>query len=82
MRDGRYILYQEENLKTKSDLWILPTFGDRKPQPLLSGPFNEYFASFSPDGRWIAYSSDESGSVQLYVQSFPLQANDGRFQQE
>ena len=69
--DGRYILYQEGDPKTKADLWILPLVGDRKPMRFLGTPFNERYASFSPDGRWIAYESDESGTAQVYVQGFP-----------
>ncbi len=70
--DGRYLLYQESDPKTKDDLWVLPLFGDRKPMRVLGTPFNEQYASFSPDGRWIAYASDESGTSQVYVQSFPV----------
>jgi Tol biopolymer transport system component len=70
--DGRYILYEEDDPKTKRDLWLLPMFGDRKPIPYLATPFNERNASFSPDGRWIAYDSNESGGNQVYVQSFPV----------
>jgi Tol biopolymer transport system component len=70
--DGKYILYEETDPKTKGDLWVLPTFGDRKPIRYLATPFNERTAAFSPDGRWIAYTSDESGTNQVYVQSFPV----------
>jgi len=76
--DGRYLLYQEDDPKTKSDVWVLPLFGDRKPVRVLGTPFNEQSASFSPDGRWIAYSSDESGTSQVYVQDFP--ASGGKWQ--
>ena len=69
--DGRYLLYQELDPKTNGDLWVLPLFGDRKPARVLGTPFNEQFASFSPDGRWIGYVSDESGIRQVYVQGFP-----------
>ena len=60
--DGKYILYEETDPKTKGDLWLLPLFGDRKPVRLLGTPFNEWEGSFSPDGRWLAYNSDESGT--------------------
>jgi Tol biopolymer transport system component len=76
--DGRYILYQEADPKTKDDLWVLPLFGDRKPVRFLATPFRERDASFSPDGRWIAYDSDETGQFQVYVQSFP--ASGGKWQ--
>ncbi len=69
--DGRYILYREIDPKTKGDLWVLPLNGDRKPIPFLHGPFVEQTAHFSPDDRWIVYGSDESGSLEVYVQTFP-----------
>jgi len=69
--DGKYILYEETDPKTKSDLWLLPLFGDRKPVRLLGTPFNEWEGSLSPDGRWLAYTSDENGSSYVYVQAFP-----------
>ena len=67
--DGRFILYQTAIPPT--DIWVLPLFGERKPFPFLQTEFNEGWARFSPDGKWIAYSSNESGSWQVYVQSFP-----------
>jgi hypothetical protein len=45
--------------------------GEGKPRPLLDGSFDEFQARFSPDGRWIAYMSNESGREEVYVQSFP-----------
>lgn len=53
---------------------MLPLDGDRKPAPVLQMPFNETQGSFSPDGRWIAYVSDESGRPEVYVQTFPVSA--------
>jgi eukaryotic-like serine/threonine-protein kinase len=70
--DGRFILYQSLAKDTGIDLWIAPQFGDRKPFPYLNTKFNEEEGSFSPDGRWIAYVSDESGREEVYVQAFPL----------
>jgi Tol biopolymer transport system component/tRNA A-37 threonylcarbamoyl transferase component Bud32 len=69
--DGRFIVYEEIDPTTKRDLWALPLTGDRKPMRLLSTPADEYAAAFSPDGRWVAYASNESGSYQVYVQGFP-----------
>jgi Tol biopolymer transport system component len=66
--DGR-VLFDNLSPKTKDDLWILPLTGDRKPMPLLQTPFREEYGQFSPDGRWIAYVSDESGRDEIYVQS-------------
>src|SRR3989449_11056669 len=56
--------------KTGNDLWVLPLFGDRKPFPFLQTQFGEYPARFSPDGRWIAYVSNESGRNEVYVAPF------------
>jgi WD40 repeat protein len=69
-RDGRFLLYTVENRETKSDLWVLPLQGDRKPIAFLRTQFNERSGQFSPDGHWIAYTSDESGSDQIYVREF------------
>jgi len=52
-------------------LWLLPLNSDHKLQPFLSAPFNQTHATFSPDGRWLAYSSDETGRSEVYVQDFP-----------
>ncbi|HET9794476.1 MAG TPA: protein kinase [Thermoanaerobaculia bacterium] len=72
-RDGRFIAfdYVKPGSKTKQDIWILPLFGDRKPYPFLATEFLEQGASFSPNGRWISYLSDESGRPELYVAAFP-----------
>ena len=70
-RDGRLILYSITASKTGGDLWIVPVLGDAKPYPLLQTTFNETNGEFSPDVRWIAYSSDESGHEEVYVQPFP-----------
>jgi len=70
--DGRYILYNTfGDPKTKADLWILPLFGDSAGgMPFLQTEFNEWDGKFSPDGRWIAYPSDESGRYEIYVRPF------------
>src|SRR5262249_1276857 len=73
-RDGRFIVYgnnDPKNPNTKVDLWLLPLSGDRKPVPFLQSEFNETQGQFSPDGRWIAYTSDDSGIEQIYIQPFP-----------
>jgi hypothetical protein len=71
-QDGRFIMYDIPGDKAGRDLWIAPQFGDRKPFPYLNTQFNESEGSFSPDGRWVAYVSDESGRDEVYVQAFPL----------
>jgi Tol biopolymer transport system component len=70
-RDGRYIVFQSRGKETSWDIWILPTFGDRKPVPFLKTQFAEALPVFSPDGRFLAYQSNESGRNEIYVQSFP-----------
>src|SRR5258708_2447812 len=60
----------ERGVKTRTDLWALPTFGDRKEYQLSNSPFDEQNPQLSPDGRWLAYSSDETGNYEIYVQSF------------
>ncbi len=61
-----------------SDIWILPLARDRQPWPFIESRFNEYMAEFSPDGRFVAYVSDENGTDEVYVRSFPVPA--GRWQ--
>ena len=58
-----------QTAKTGFDLWLVPMTG--KPTPFLATPANESLASFSPDGRFVAYVSDESGTNEFYVTSFP-----------
>jgi serine/threonine protein kinase len=67
--DGRFLIY-DEHTKQQQDLWIVPMAGDRKPIPFLVTPADETFGQFSPDTKWIAYSSDESGRREVYVQGF------------
>jgi len=69
-RDGRFLLYTVVDPETKGDLWVLPLQGDRKPTPFQHTEFNESSGQFSPDGRWIAYISDESGTDEIYVREF------------
>ena len=72
-RDGKYLLYEKNGgAGTKIDLWILPMTGGGKAFPYLETEFEEAHAQFSPDGRWIAYASNESGRAEVYVQSFPI----------
>jgi eukaryotic-like serine/threonine-protein kinase len=68
--DGRFILYHELNPQTSFDLWVLPMEGERTPWPWLNTPAAEGTATFSPDGKWIAYQADESGRNEIYLQAF------------
>jgi len=70
-RDGRFLLYEESNPKTRSDLWALPLQGERKPFVFLNSAFDERNGKFSPDGRFVTYLSNESGKDEVYVSSFP-----------
>jgi Tol biopolymer transport system component len=81
-RDGRFILYHQTDPKTKNDVWVLPvaesaaspggaSSGEPKPFPFLQSEADEFGATMSPNGRWVAYVSDESGRYEVYVQSFP-----------
>jgi outer membrane protein assembly factor BamB len=65
------LLYTVLNPKTGVDLWALPLDGDKKPFPVLQGASDEMDAQFSPDGRWIAYESNQSGQAEIFVRPFP-----------
>jgi Tol biopolymer transport system component len=70
--DGRMLLIgTAETVIGQADLTVLPVDGDRTPKPLLRTPFFESRGRVSPDGRWVAYASDESGRIEVYVQAFP-----------
>lgn len=70
-RDGKFIAYHVDDPKTRNDIWVLPMKGERRPIPFLQTEFREVRASFSPDGRWISYQSDESGRFEIYIRPFP-----------
>jgi Tol biopolymer transport system component len=87
--DGRFLLYRVDSWQSPRvvgaraaaatyDLWALPLEGDRTPFPVAQTNLDEKDGQFSPDGRWIAYQSDESGRFEIYVQSFP--GGDGKWQ--
>jgi hypothetical protein len=70
--DGRFVLYTfRGTFPATSDIWALPLFGERKPFPVAQTEFSESLGTFSPDGRWIAYTTDETGQPNVYVQPFP-----------
>ena len=72
--DGKYILFDRPSVTTQSDVWLAPTAGG-PPKPILATPANEMQAALSPDGKWIAYASDEeNGRFNVYVRRFPLTA--------
>ncbi len=68
--DGSYVLFTSIDPATKTDVWMLPMTGDRKPVPLLTSAFDEDNPIVSPNMRWLAYRSNESGVYELYVRPF------------
>jgi Tol biopolymer transport system component/tRNA A-37 threonylcarbamoyl transferase component Bud32 len=70
-RDGRYLIYETADPKTKLDLWVVPMKEGGKPFPYVQAAFDQAHAQFSPDGRFVAYTSSESGRDEVYVQTFP-----------
>ena len=75
--DGRYLTFTTTaDPKTKADLWLLPLFGDRQPVSVARTEFRETSGSFSPDARWIAYQSDETGRFEIYAR--PLDGSAGK----
>jgi len=70
-RDGQYLVFASNTPTSTNDIWIVSLRGDPAPRPFLVTPFNESHPTISPDGRWLAYDSDESGRGEVYVQTFP-----------
>jgi Tol biopolymer transport system component len=68
--DGRFLLYSLLNPTTKTDLWVLPLTGDPKPVPFVQDGFDDTDGQFSPDARWIAYVSNESGGSNVFMRPF------------
>jgi Tol biopolymer transport system component len=68
--NGQLLVFYEVNPKTQKDIWVL-RLSDRKSQPFLQTLFIEAAPTFSPDGRWLAYLSNESGRPEIYVQPYP-----------
>jgi serine/threonine-protein kinase len=69
--DGKFLTFDQKAAETGDDAWILPLSGDGDARPISRSKFGEGSAKFSPDGRWVAYSSTESGKPEIYVQPFP-----------
>ena len=68
--DGKFLLFVETQTETLEDIWLFPLEGERKAEPFLRTPFEETKARFSPDGRWVAYQSNESGRFEIYIRAF------------
>ena len=71
--DGRYLVYERRipQNETGFHLWALPLFGDGKPFPIVQSTFEERYPEVSPDGKWMAYQSNESGRWEIYITAFP-----------
>ena len=69
--DGKTLVFRQQGGDTGTDIGVVSLDGDGEPEILLGTPFGEMNATVSPNGRWFAYSSDESGEREVYVQSFP-----------
>jgi len=70
-KDGRYFIFEEQTAASGWDINYVDLAADRRPLPLLNGPFNERLAQVSPDGKFVAYESTETGTTQIYVSDFP-----------
>ena len=70
-RDGRYVFFSQQDPKTSFDIYYMDLLGDRKVTPLLNSPYAEQEARLSPNGKWLAYTSSETGKTELYVTPFP-----------
>jgi Tol biopolymer transport system component len=73
--DGRFVAFVNTGIprlanEQQSDVWVLDLTRGRKPVPLLKTPFHESNPAFSPDGKWLAFTSNESGRPEVYVQAF------------
>jgi len=78
--DNKFIVFSRaQGGGSGTDMWLLPLTGERKPRPFLQTPFDKIHTRISPDARWIAYTTNESGSFQVVVQSFP-DPNGGKWQ--
>src|SRR5262245_34463275 len=69
--DGRIVIFEEQNRETGWDVGVVPLDGDRKSRPVIRTPFNERLGQVSPDVRFLAYNSNETGRDEVYVVSFP-----------
>jgi Tol biopolymer transport system component len=70
-RDGRYLAYTRVPFGLQPAVWILPLTGDKKPFALVQSQFTNKYPAFSPDCKWVAYTSDETGQPEVYIVHFP-----------
>jgi eukaryotic-like serine/threonine-protein kinase len=69
--DGHFLSFRRTDPHTNADVWILPLVGNRRPFPFVQTAAAEMQSRLSPDGRWLAYTSNASGTWQVYLQPFP-----------
>jgi Tol biopolymer transport system component len=69
--DGKALIYETSDPKTSGDIWRLDLEGSLKATAVIQTPFNEHNSRLSPDGKWIAYSSNESARDEVYIQKYP-----------
>jgi Tol biopolymer transport system component len=69
--DGRLLFYDTMHPQTSGDIWVLPLVGKREPYPVVRTAADEHYGTPSPDGRWLAYVSNETGAYEVYVEAFP-----------
>jgi len=76
--DNKFLIFMtvSNDGSTNNDIWTLPLFGDRKPDPYLQTEFGEFGGRLSPDGKWVLYESDDSGKHEVYVR--PLRGSGGK----
>jgi Tol biopolymer transport system component len=70
-RDGRYLVFEQIGATTAEDIWAMPLEGDRRPFPIIQTPAADANPALSPDGRWLAYESSQSGRPEVMVTRFP-----------
>src|SRR4029077_8332157 len=66
-RDGRTLVFREGGAQTQRDIWFMPVDSPQAAKPLLRTPFEERAIAVSPDGRWLAYVSTETGTDEVYA---------------
>jgi hypothetical protein len=65
------IFQSAPDFESDFDIWLLPMDDDGGPLPLVEGPYNDVHPALSPDGRWLAYTSDRSGRYEIYLSRYP-----------
>ncbi len=69
--DGQFILFQQTSSEGKFDLWYVSVTGERRATPFRETSYQEFDGRFSPDGKWVAYTSDQTGRQEIWVETFP-----------